>query len=105
MFRPVPLNLRGSERPSVFPSTPGSRPIYMHGPNVNLVHSDFLLHRRKDLWGPDAEEFSPERWVDPARLKVFTSDPSKFILFNAGPRICLGQVSSITVCAVCPNFS
>ena len=67
--------------------------MYMPGPGVNLRYFDFLLHRRKDLWGPDAEEFSPERWIDPERLKIMTSDPFKFIPFNAGPRICLGQVS------------
>jgi len=92
LWAPVPTNSRASVRPSVLPSTPGNKPMYMPGPGVNLRYFDFLLHRRKDLWGPDAEEFSPERWIDPERLKIMTSDPFKFIPFNAGPRICLGQV-------------
>ncbi|KAF9506189.1 hypothetical protein BS47DRAFT_1305586 [Hydnum rufescens UP504] len=80
-----------SVRPSVLPSAPGCKPIYMPGPGVNLMYFDFLIQRRKDLWGADADEFSPERWIDPERLKIMTSDPFKFIPFNAGPRICLGQ--------------
>jgi cytochrome P450 len=28
-----------------------------------MVHlSTYALHRHKDLWGHDAEEFRPERW-------------------------------------------
>jgi cytochrome P450 len=69
----------------------------MPGSYVNLTYSDFLMQRRKDLWGADAEEFSPERWIDPERLKIMTSDPFKFIPFNAGPRICLGQVSFFSI--------
>ncbi|KAK7049282.1 hypothetical protein VNI00_005883 [Paramarasmius palmivorus] len=46
---------------------------------------------RTDLWGPDAEEFDPERFLDD-RLKTYlTPRPFIFLPFNAGPRICLGQ--------------
>lgn len=45
------------------------------------------MHRRHDLWGEDAEEFIPERWLDPERIKNLTSDPFKFIPFNAGERL------------------
>jgi len=91
LFPPVVTDYRASVRPSVLPSAPGCKPIYMPGPGVNLMYFDFLIQRRKDLWGADADEFSPERWIDPERLKIMTSDPFKFIPFNAGPRICLGQ--------------
>lgn len=92
LFPPVPGNSRASVRATVLPSPPGSKPIYMPGPDVVINYSDMLMHRRKDLWGPDAEEFVPERWTDPERLKSLTRDPFKFLPFNAGPRICLGQV-------------
>ncbi|KAF9520560.1 hypothetical protein BS47DRAFT_1387177 [Hydnum rufescens UP504] len=90
LFPPVANNVRASARPSVLPGSPGSKPIYVPE-NVNVTYSDMLMQRRKDLWGDDALEFNPERWIDPERLKIMTSDPFKFVPFNAGPRICLGQ--------------
>ncbi|KAF9506193.1 hypothetical protein BS47DRAFT_1399699 [Hydnum rufescens UP504] len=65
LFAPVPLNMRGVCPPFGFPCR-------------SWIQAD-------DLWGADAEEFSPERWIKPERLKIITSDPSKFIPFNAGP--------------------
>lgn len=66
-------------------------PIYMPG-DVMLIYSALLTQRRKDLWGEDAEEFVPERWMDPDRMKDLAADPLRFFPFNAGPRICPGQV-------------
>jgi len=44
----------------------------------------YSLHRNKDVYGQDAEEFRPERWED---LRVGWD----YIPFHGGPRICLGQ--------------
>jgi len=51
----------------------------------------FLMHRRTDLWGPDAMEFDPDRFLDERLHKYYTANPYIFLPFNAGPRICLGQ--------------
>jgi len=48
------------------------------------------MHRDKDLWGPDAEEFDPDRFLDDRKAHLVTN-PFMFLPFNAGPRICLGQ--------------
>jgi hypothetical protein len=48
-----------------------------------------LTHRRKDLWGEDAEEFKPDRWY--GRKAGW-----EFLPFNGGPRICLGQQHALT---------
>ncbi|CUA73615.1 hypothetical protein RSOLAG22IIIB_10915 [Rhizoctonia solani] len=56
-----------------------------------MPYSVLHMHRRKDLWGPDAEEFDPERWLDERLKKYLTPNPFIFLPFNAGPRICLGQ--------------
>lgn len=49
------------------------------------------MHRRKDLWGPDALEFDPDRFIDHRLSKYLSPNPFIFTPFNAGPRICLGQ--------------
>jgi hypothetical protein len=49
-----------------------------------------MLHTSEDLWGPDAKEFDPERWID-ERKQRYIDNPFIFVPFNAGPRICLGQ--------------
>ena len=47
------------------------------------------MHRRKDIYGADAEEFNPERWE--------TVRPGwSFLPFSGGPRMCLGRKSNIT---------
>ncbi|XP_045539865.1 cytochrome P450 4C1-like [Papilio machaon] len=45
------------------------------------------VHRHA-MWGPDAEEFKPERWLDPAALPQC---PNAFLAFNIGRRICIGK--------------
>jgi hypothetical protein len=44
------------------------------------------MQRSEALWGPDAHEFKPERWLD---LKAAASYNANFMFlpFNAGPRI------------------
>lgn len=49
------------------------------------------MHRRKDLWGPDADSFDPDRFLDSRASEYLTPNPYIFVPFNAGPRICLGQ--------------
>ncbi|KAF8143747.1 cytochrome P450 [Mycena galopus ATCC 62051] len=69
---------------------PNEKPIYIPA-GTQIPYSVLLMHRRKDLWGPDAEEFDPDRWLD-ERLKAYLlKNSSQFLPFNSGPRICLGQ--------------
>ncbi|KAL1531470.1 cytochrome P450 704C1-like protein [Salvia divinorum] len=57
----------------------------------NLVsYVPYSMGRMKSLWGDDAEEFKPERWLD--HNGVFQQQsPFKFTAFQGGPRICLGK--------------
>ncbi|CAN6240564.1 unnamed protein product [Urochloa humidicola] len=50
----------------------------------------YAMGRMDFLWGADAEEFRPERWLDDDGVFVPES-PFKFTAFQAGPRICLGK--------------
>lgn len=49
------------------------------------------MFRRKDIYGPDANDFRPERWADPNFRPGWA-----YIPFNGGPRICLGQAYALT---------
>ncbi|KAI3611978.1 cytochrome p450 monooxygenase pc-3 [Moniliophthora roreri] len=91
LYPVVPFNVRESVKATVWPSPdPTQKPLYIPA-GSKLPYSVFMMHRRKDLWGPDAEEFDPDRFLD-ARLKKYLSPrPFIFLPFNAGPRICLGQ--------------
>lgn len=48
------------------------------------------MARMESVWGPDASEFKPERWIDLATGKLHTVSAFKFPSFNAGPRVYLG---------------
>ncbi|THU87471.1 cytochrome P450 [Dendrothele bispora CBS 962.96] len=49
------------------------------------------LHRSPDLWGSTSLEFDPDRFLDSRVHEYLTPNPFIFLLFNIGPRICLGQ--------------
>ncbi|XP_034601869.1 cytochrome P450 704C1 [Setaria viridis] len=53
-------------------------------------YQPFPMGRMEFLWGADAEEFRPERWLDGDGIFV-TESPFKFTAFQAGPRVCLGK--------------
>ncbi|KAH0834209.1 cytochrome P450 [Lanmaoa asiatica] len=71
-------------------SNPESKPFFVPG-GTAITYSVLLMHRRTDLWGPDALKFDPDRFLDDRLRKYLTPNPFIFLPFNAGPRICLGQ--------------
>lgn len=55
------------------------------------------MHRRKDFYGEDADEFRPERWLDdPQTGKKGLRPGWEYLPFNGGSRICLGQQFALT---------
>ncbi|KAG6623428.1 Cytochrome p450 [Phytophthora cinnamomi] len=59
------------------------------GTRVILPH--YAMGHLETVWGPDAEQFKPERWIDPDTGKLLRVSPYKFTAFLAGPRMCLGM--------------
>ncbi|KAI8943409.1 hypothetical protein NX059_001421 [Plenodomus lindquistii] len=82
IFGPVPMGL-----PRIAPKgglTIGDRTI----PQGTIVSvSPWAIHHSKELWGEDAHEFNPDRWLtgDPARMEKY------WIPFGAGYGGCPGQ--------------
>lgn len=94
LFPPVPLNVRESRAspcllpPSdpTYPEENASMPFYMPG-STTIIYLPLIVQRNKALWGPDADQFDPERWLEPERIAKFVANPSTFAPFSAGPRI------------------
>ncbi|KAF9901390.1 hypothetical protein EC991_006210 [Linnemannia zychae] len=49
------------------------------------------LQRLKSVWGPDAEDFVPERWLDKSREAELTAAKWTYLPFISGTRVCVGQ--------------
>ncbi|GLD97369.1 hypothetical protein PINS_up006053 [Pythium insidiosum] len=58
---------------------------------TRIVLSNYVQARLPSVWGPDAAEYKPERWIDPTTGKIRQFSPFKFAAFLAGPRTCLGM--------------
>lgn len=86
----VPFNSRVATRDTTLPVGGGpdrKSPIAVRkGETIGFIV--YAMHRRRDLFGEDADEFRPERWEQ--RIPAW-----QFLPFNGGPRICLGQQFAI----------
>ncbi|KAF2774449.1 putative P450 monooxygenase [Teratosphaeria nubilosa] len=66
---------------------------------TELILSPWSINRSTELWGPDAEEFVPKRWIDvdentgEERPNNSGGAPSNYanLTFLHGPRSCIGQ--------------
>ncbi|KAF6748565.1 cytochrome P450 [Ephemerocybe angulata] len=76
-----------------------------------------FINQSEELWGPDAKEFKPERWIEGADGKDGIGAGAKAIqgyhhllTFSDGPRLCLGRNFAIgnfkaTLSVLIRNFS
>ncbi|XP_008784226.1 cytochrome P450 94C1-like [Phoenix dactylifera] len=56
---------------------------------ARVTYHPYAMGRMEDIWGPDCEEFKPERWLH--NRKFVPASPFKYPVFHAGPRVCLGK--------------
>ncbi|KAJ6482242.1 cytochrome P450 [Mycena vulgaris] len=50
------------------------------------------INRSEAIWGPDAKEFKPERWLEDITVRAKELQGHRHLLsFHEGPRICLGK--------------
>ncbi|CAM0906855.1 unnamed protein product [Alopecurus aequalis] len=47
------------------------------------------IHRNKEVWGEDADEFKPQRFEN--GVTRASKQPNAFLPFSSGPRACIGQ--------------
>ena len=89
LYPPVPINTRFCKQATTLPlgGGPDGRSPILVRPGMPVAYSVYHMQRRKDLYGPDAGSFRPERWEgsELADLKW------GYLPFNGGPRVCLGS--------------
>ncbi len=60
------------------------------GTKILLV--PWAVNMATSLWGPDAAEFNPDRWLGPGKANSGGADSNySFMTFLHGPRSCIGQ--------------
>ncbi|KAE8999111.1 hypothetical protein PF011_g14761 [Phytophthora fragariae] len=59
--------------------------------NTDIGLAFYTTGRLTSVWGEDALEFKPERFLDAETGEVTKVSSSKFCAFSAGPRICVGR--------------
>ncbi|CAF9906100.1 hypothetical protein IMSHALPRED_004078 [Imshaugia aleurites] len=86
LYPVVPASSRVALRDTVLPEGGGVNersPVFVAAGSLVVFHY-FALHQRKDLWGPDADEFRPERWQnEKASWVMLTHLSTSMICANA----------------------
>jgi len=73
--------------PRIVPPGPGITICNHHfPPGTVLSVPAYTIHHSTAIWGADAEEFRPERW-----LNATDAQKAAFIPFSYGPRACVGR--------------
>lgn len=82
---PVPLTLRDTEHDCTIADT-----FVPRGTKVILCPA--AVNCSRELWGPDAAEFNPDRWMGPGRANTGGAESNYAMMtFLHGPRSCIGQ--------------
>jgi len=93
LYPVVPMNMRFPLEDTVLPvggGEDGRAPIFVPKGQLVVWNMD-VMHRRKDIFGEDAEEFRPERWLDQGDVKGLRLG-WEYVPFHGGPRTCLGRM-------------
>lgn len=92
LYPQVPENGRVANEDTVLPlggGKDGKSPIFVPKGTVTMWGL-FALHRRRDIFGDDADEFKPERWLEGKGGKELKPGWG-YLSFGGGPRACMGR--------------
>ncbi|KAK7678031.1 hypothetical protein QCA50_018972 [Cerrena zonata] len=100
---PVPSTIRQAQEDEVIPV--GEPYTDRHGEvrdEIRVLKGDVIvvpilsLNRSKEIWGPDAMEFNPERWeTPPSGTEDIPGVWGHILSFLGGPRACIGYRFSV----------
>ncbi|KAG2307496.1 hypothetical protein Bca4012_083483 [Brassica carinata] len=89
LYPPVPFQRKSPIKSDVLPSG------HKVDANSIIIIPIYVLGRMRSVWGDDALEFKPERWI--SETGGLRHEPSfKFLAFNSGPRTCPGKHLAMT---------
>ncbi|KAG0328079.1 hypothetical protein BGZ99_006252 [Dissophora globulifera] len=104
IYPAVPHNIKVCMEDDILP---GGAPVYK---GEMVAWGSWAIGRDKAIWGDDAEEYRPERWLEDEvhepgvghrRYDIGKPSPAKFVSFHLGPRACLGRqfatIEAITI--------
>jgi cytochrome P450 len=88
LYPTVPVTIRIATRPTTIHS--------QHIPQGTRIYiAPWAINRSPDHWGPDANEYRPERWIDPdtgrSNNSGGVSSNYSNLTFLHGPRSCIGE--------------
>jgi cytochrome P450 len=83
LYPPVPLDFKEVLEDDVLPDGTFIKK------GARVIYSMYSMARMEGIWGKDCKEFKPERWLRDG--KFVTESSSKYVVFNAGPRLCIGK--------------
>ncbi|KZL74470.1 cytochrome P450, partial [Colletotrichum tofieldiae] len=83
IFPPIPFEIKQAVQATTLPDG-----TFLPQNSV-IVWCTWAMNRSRLTWGPDADEFRPERWLVDG--KVVNKSASEFAVFNGGQRTCLGR--------------
>ena len=98
LYPSVPINSRAAVKTTTLPTGggPDSKGPILVKKGAAVGYCVYAMHRRKDLYGSDAEAFRPERWDLNEDNEVSLKNIGwGYLPFNGGPRVCLGRKQSI----------
>ncbi|OCK76578.1 cytochrome P450 [Lepidopterella palustris CBS 459.81] len=85
VFSPVPITLREAAEDTTILDHPIPK-------GTTIIICPWAINSSKTLWGEDAKEFNPDRWMGPGRANTGGADSNySFLTFLHGPRSCIGK--------------
>lgn len=86
LYPTVPITIRIAVRDTRLAGYPIPR-------GTEVVICPWEMNRHPDFWGPDADQFKPERWIDDGKSNNSGGAENNYCLmtFLHGPRSCIGQ--------------
>ena len=75
-----------------------------HNLQVTVGVNSHVIHRNESVFGPDANEFKPERWLT-TDTEALSKMERAFMPFGQGARTCVGKhISLLEITKLVPEF-